>query len=33
MIDGYQYDEILSWLNYEERRKDKPKGNIRAWRA
>jgi hypothetical protein len=32
-IDGYQYNEILSWLNYEETRKDKPKGNIRAWRA
>jgi hypothetical protein len=33
MIDGYQFDEILSWLNYEENRKDTPKGNIRAWRA
>ena len=32
-IDGYRYDEILRWLNDEESRKDKPKGNIRVWRA
>jgi hypothetical protein len=32
-IDGYLYDEILSMLNCEENRKDKPKRNIRAWRA
>ena len=32
-IDGYQYEEILSMLNCEESRKDKPKRNIRAWRA
>lgn len=33
MIDGFQYDEILSWLNYEEIRKGKPNDRIRAWRA
>jgi hypothetical protein len=33
MIDGYQYEQILSMLNSEESRKGTPKGNIRAWRA
>jgi hypothetical protein len=33
MIEGYQYDEIMRWLDGEAKRQKPPKDKIRSWRA
>jgi hypothetical protein len=33
MIEGYQFNEIMSWLDGEKNRQRNPKDGIRSWRA
>lgn len=33
MVEGYEFNEIMSWLDGEANRQRKPKDGIRSWRA